>query len=138
MLELVNDLIYDGVSSFHFDFGVGDLSFDSVSDHTESVAVNTRTEDRGSVNIFRYLPVILNNTSEVHFTDNSYNIVFIALFFNLCSVYMSCIMSNILKQFHTFSSAGLQTEPHLTRNMQLKKRSQRLWSQTCYKSSTFL
>lgn len=28
-------------------------------------------------------------------------------------------MSNILKQFHTFSSADLQTSPRLTRNMQL-------------------
>lgn len=104
MLELVNDLIYDGVSSFHFDFRVGDLSFDSVSDHTESVAVNTRTEDRGSVNIFRYLPVILNNTSEVHFTDNSYNIVFLARFLPVQRLHVLHNVQHIETISHIFIS----------------------------------
>lgn len=40
VLQFVNDLIYYRVSSLHFHFGVGTLSFDSVADHTEGVAVN--------------------------------------------------------------------------------------------------
>ena len=40
VFQFVNDLVYYGVRSLHFDFRVHTLSLDPVTDHTEGVAVN--------------------------------------------------------------------------------------------------
>lgn len=53
VLQLINDLIDDRVSSLHFHFRVGTLSLDPVADHTQSVAVNeASTKDRAACKCF--------------------------------------------------------------------------------------